>query len=635
MKFHPDSIPSQFAKLKQYYHNPTLYLSQWNEMKRNIDAKKGDKISDLHFLYRDRHSYHYNRGELDSLKKYTQICKELCLKLNDEYYYYRSWNLLCELLLFTNAREEGEAEYQKMHNDALSRKSEIGMAYSSDRIGMGFATRKEYAKAEPYIQQAMQLFEKKKCWNEYITLASNYIIILQNTNQDEEANRIFHRLDSLANTFIEDEKVILNASRIMMIKDMASEMYNEPKDTTILKKYLKEMELVYQKAPNVSKIYMFNSRIKYAELKNDLAQKIAYQDSSAQYYLHKNNMINLSVTYSSMAKTLHKANRHEEAYQKLKQYVVLQDSIHRADFQQQLNEISTRYNMNKLELEAQKERIKARNMQYYYACTLIAILAVTLIIGIKFYLHKLKSNRLLKRQAQELTVTNKKLQKAQLIKTAFIQNMNHEVRTPLNAIVGFSECLAEIPMEPADVKEISITIKKNSDKLLKIISDMISIANLDSDETVLTYQEFSVDKLCTDLLKIMQEHVQPGVRLYYTPCETDFLLKSNRETAYQILTNLTHNALKFTENGEVEISYQINNNKKELRFFVRDTGPGVKSELKEEIFERFYKVDSFVPGAGLGLSLCRILASRLDAQVYLDDNYREGCLFVFAHRLSL
>ncbi len=132
----------------------------------------------------------------------------------------------------------------------------------------------------------------------------------------------------------------------------------------------------------------------------------------------------------------------------------------------------------------------------------------------------------------------------------------------------------------------------------------------------------------------MQANAPQDVKLYYTPKKTDYTLTSDRSSVTQILSNLLHNALKFTQRGEVEISYEVDNDKKELRLYVRDTGPGVSSELKEQIFERFYKVDSFTQGAGLGLSLCRILAGRLGTRVYLDDSYHEGCLFVLAYPLK-
>ena len=634
VKFNQDSIPPAFSKLKIYYNQPEVYLSHWEKIKKDIDNKKGDKTTDLFYLYKDKNYFHYKHGDIDSMKKYTPIIKDLSLRLHNEAEYYRSWSLLCANIIYSNASEDDMKELDKMYNDALDRKSEVGLAFSLNEIANFYGANKNYAKALPYITQAMQLFEKLKFWDEYTPLCSNYIVILTSTNKYQEAQNAFYHLDSLANLSLTSPNVNMSIARILMIKDMASVVFTEPQDTVILRKYLTDIEDLYRKSPHENRIYLYNTKEEYAKLKGDIDTLLAYQDSSAEYYRKSRNVINLKRMYNNKASALHRAHRYDEAYLMLRKYVSLSDSLYKNDTQKQLNELSTRYNLNKLELEARGLSLKARNIQFFYACTLIVVLVAALIIGIKFYRHKLKNNRLLKKQAQELQQANEKAQQAQLMKTAFIQNMNHEVRTPLNAIVGFSECLAEIPLSKTETKEISATIKKNSDKLLKIISDMISIANIDSGDQRLTYQEIPVNELANKLLQEMKEYIQPKVKFYYTPCQTDYILSSNEDIVHQILINLLHNALKFTSSGEVELSYEVDNKNNKLHFHVRDTGIGVKSELKEKIFSRFYKVDSFVPGAGLGLSLCRILAERIEARVYLDDTYQDGCLFTFEHPLK-
>lgn len=634
VKFKSDSIPTVFSELKSYYNQPDLYLSRWNKIKKDIDTKKGDKTIDLYYLYKDRNYFHYEHGEVDSMKKYTPIIKDLSLRLHNEVEFYRNWSLLCEASIYANASEEDMKEMNKMYNDALERESEIGLAFSLNEIGNFYGANRNYAKALPYIEQAMQLFEKLRLWDEYTPLCSNYMVILTSTDKYQEAQKAFYHLDSLANTSLTDPAVNMSTARILMIKDMASAVFNTTKDTVILRKYLADLENLYQKSPHEKRIYLYNSKKEYATLKGNTDTVLAYLDSCAEYYRKSHNMTNLKRIYSNKASALHRAHRYDEAYLMLRKYVSLSDSLYKNDTQKQLNELSTRYNMNKLELEARDISLKARNMQFLYACALIVVLAGALIIGIQFYRHKLKNNRLLRKQAQELQQANEKAQQAQIMKTAFIQNMNHEVRTPLNAIVGFSECLAEIPLSKAETKEISATIKKNSDNLLKIISDMISIANIDSGDQTLTFQEIPMNGLANKLLQEMKEYIQPKVIFYYTPCQTDYILSSNEDIVHQILINLLHNALKFTSSGEVELSYEVDNKNNKLYFHVRDTGIGVKSELKEKIFSRFYKVDSFVPGAGLGLSLCRILAERIEARVYLDDTYQNGCLFTFEHPLK-
>ncbi len=634
VKFDQDSIPPAFSKLKTYYNQPEVYLSHWEKIKKDIDNKKGDKTTDLFYLYKDKNYFYYKHGDIDSMKKYTPIIKDLSLRLHNEAEYYRNWSLLCANIIYANASEDDMKELDKMYNDALDRKSEVGLAFSLNEIANFYGANKNYAKALPYITQAMQLFEKLKFWDEYTPLCANYMVILMSMDKKQEAQNVFYHLDSLADVSLNTSTINMDTARILMIKDMASVVFTEPQDTIVLRKYLTEMENLYRKSPHVSRIYLYSTKKEYATLKGDFDILLAYLDSCAEYYQNSHNMTNLKRMYNNKASALHQSHRYDEAYLMLRKYVSLSDSLYKNDTQKQLNELSTRYNLNKLELEARGLSLKARNIQFFYACTLIVVLVVALIIGIKFYRHKLKNNRLLKKQAQELQQANEKAQQAQLMKTAFIQNMNHEVRTPLNAIVGFSECLAEIPLSKAETKEISATIKKNSDKLLKIISDMISIANIDSGDQRLTYQEIPVNELANKLLQEMKEYIQPKVKFYYTPCQTDYILSSNEDIVHQILINLLHNALKFTSSGEVELSYEVDNKNNKLYFHVRDTGIGVKSELKEKIFSRFYKVDSFVPGAGLGLSLCRILAERIEARVYLDDTYQDGCLFTFEHPLK-
>lgn len=634
----PDSVPPAFVALHEEVYNAKAFYPLWYQKMQEIEAKAGDKSLDLYYLYKYRVSYHYEQNELDSMKKYVPMFQELCLRLGDEYQYYNSWDLLCEFMLFSNQEEESIAEQKKMQEDADERKSEMGQAFSTSRIGMAYATRKEYSQARPYFEQSIKMFEHLKCWSEYTMLASNYVIVLLHLGDKKEALSTFLHLDSIADSFLQEKNPEKYVRRVVMIKNMASEVYSElyegPQDTLILKKYLNEMEELYRRYPNIPISHLYNTKIHYATMTNNLPELIAYQDSLARYSLETDNMVELLHAYYYMSENQAKAHRYKDAYETLHKYVVLNDSIYKEDFQKQLSEMSTRYNVNKLELDAQKARMEARNTQYYYACALIVILAIALLVGFRFYLHKLKSNRLLKKHADELMEANEREQKAQLMKTAFIQNMNHEIRTPLNAIVGFTECLAMIPMEPEEIQEMSATIKKSSDQLLKIISDTIYIANIDSDKSVLNYQSISLHALCSGVILQMQEDVQPGVNLYFTPVEPDYYLMTDEGILTQILTNLLHNALKFTQQGEVEISYQVDESANELRLYVRDTGPGVSSELKEAIFERFYKIDSFVQGAGLGLSLCRVLAERLGARVYLDDSYHDGCLFVLAHPIK-
>lgn len=127
MKFDPDSVPPAFSELKAQIYNSEKYLPLWFHVQKQLEAKESDNTLDLYYLYRDRILFHYDNGELDSLKKYTPIFMDLCLKVGDEYQYYRCWDLLCELMLFSNLEEESIAEHRKMQDNAIERK--IGRAH--------------------------------------------------------------------------------------------------------------------------------------------------------------------------------------------------------------------------------------------------------------------------------------------------------------------------------------------------------------------------------------------------------------------------------------------------------------------------------------------------------------------------
>lgn len=633
VKYKLDSIPPITEALFELHNNPTAYLALFDKTKREIDAQKGDKTFILYSIYKNRNTFHYNRYELDSLKKYIPIAKELCLKVNDMLAYYAQWNILCEMMHLKNDEALNE-ESQKMYNDALSRKNDIGMAFCEKRLALEYATKGENQKAQTYFQNSMLLFKKCKHWDSYIPAAANYIIILNNLEQMEKAREVFLSLDSLANSFIKSNQIKDNAERILVIKDIAALVYKEKKDSLTVKKYIKEMEAVYKEVPDLPYSYLYNAKRKYAVSQGNYAEAALYQDSCGQIHLKNKNIPGLLASYSKGAEYLGKAHKYKEAYLLSSKYISLKDSTSREDFRQQLNELSTRFDVNKLELKAERARLEAQQTQYYYACALIVLLVAALFVSIRFYRQKTKSNRLLQKKAHELTHANEKLHRAQLMKSAFIQNMNHEIRTPLNAIVGFSECLTSMPMEPEEAQEMNGVIKKNSDLLLKIINDIISISNIDSDESELDFQRISLNTLCNGVVMEMIALAPPEVKLRYLPGKEDYMIMSDMSTAQQIISNLLHNALKFTEKGEVELSYQIDEERQELHLYVRDTGPGISSEFKEKIFERFYKIDNFAQGAGLGLSLCRILAKRLGAQIYLDDSYRKGCRFVFTHPLK-
>lgn len=631
--FHTDSVPTPILILEKYYQKPQEYIKHWNRLKVKADSLKSEK--DEFFLYKDKNYFHYINGEIDSLRKYTAIIQNLCLKYKDIHGFYYNWLLLSEAFNNVGDGKTSAYENEQMYNYARKNNSEIGMAYNQFGIASSYLLARENKKAEPYLVQSMQKFYQLKRWDIYAVLASNEIILLSAENREAESQKVFQQLDSLANQALVGKLPGLSPRNIAMIKYLVFNKCVNNGDIKTFKKYLSELEEVYKKYPSIPRFYLYDGKQTYAFLTKDYIMQAAYIDSCANYYKSRSSKENMRRMYLNGANALAMANKHEEAYRKLISVIELGDTLSWEKTQKQLNYLSAKYDVNKLKLEKQKLSLKARNMQLLLSIGIGIILLFILFLRIIIYKRQLKLNDRLHQQDLQLITANEKIQKANEMKNVFIQNMNHEIRTPLNTIVGFSDCLATPNMLSADeIKEISNTIKTNSDHLLRLISDMLSIASLDSDSEEPARDSFSVNACCNDVINEVKEFISSGIDLHATLKEKVFVMISDKKMIHQILFNLLHNAAKFTPKGEIELSYQIAPDKKEIHFFVRDTGIGIPEEERKKIFERFYKVDSFTQGSGLGLSLCQILVQRLQGSIYLDDKYQKGSLFVFVHPLS-
>lgn len=207
--------------------------------------------------------------------------------------------------------------------------------------------------------------------------------------------------------------------------------------------------------------------------------------------------------------------------------------------------------------------------------------------------------------------------------------MSHEIRTPLNSIVGFSQVLNDQYSQAfPEAKEFIEIIEANCDDLLRLITDILTLSELDSYKHMPTDIRTDVNMVCELAYESACHHAQPGVTVHFEPEQKQFFVLSNPERLSLLLNNLAHNAAKFTTSGSIHISYEVCEAQQQLRFIVTDTGEGIPAELHEKVFDRFYKVNSFTQGTGLGLSICHGIAERLGGTIRIDPSYTTGCRMV-------
>lgn len=212
------------------------------------------------------------------------------------------------------------------------------------------------------------------------------------------------------------------------------------------------------------------------------------------------------------------------------------------------------------------------------------------------------------------------------LKTAFLANVSHEVRTPLNAIVGFSEVLTNTS-SINDRKQLMELIRQNNARLLHLFDDMVNMSRLDAGGGAVHKTHFLIDDLLQELLKKYSAQAVDK-HLLLTIAKNSEALEpyTDRDCLLQILSHYVDNALKFTTEGGVTVG--CNMEAGNMRVWVRDTGKGIDAEFcGDKLFERFVKIDEFEQGTGLGLSICRSLALKLGGKVGMESELGVGSLF--------
>ena len=237
----------------------------------------------------------------------------------------------------------------------------------------------------------------------------------------------------------------------------------------------------------------------------------------------------------------------------------------------------------------------------------------------------------LKETEQMLIKAKEKAEEADRLKSAFLANMSHEIRTPLNAIVGFSSMLEEA--EDQEEKHQYITIIEDNNKLLlQLISDILDLSKIEAGTFDIIPEKVNAKQLCSDLFQAMQMKATPQVELRLKDDLPELTFTSDKNRLYQVLLNFVTNAFKFTSEGSITIDYQINGN--EVKFSVQDTGMGVEPEKQEAIFTRFVKLNSFIPGTGLGLPICQSIVTQLGGKIGVESEPGKGSCFWFTHPIN-
>ena len=328
------------------------------------------------------------------------------------------------------------------------------------------------------------------------------------------------------------------------------------------------------------------------------------------------------------ADLLVKMGNKEEAYgQYGKVFSYIKTSFEK-NYPKEIDRLCTRFQADQLAYQNERDRIVS--MRFYLAGIIVSVLFLIflLVLGWK------KIFRLKHSQMRQEAMKEKAVQAIQR-KNMFLSNMSHEVRTPLNAIVGFSAVLTDEDesFDDESRREFSEITKVNSFQLLKLINDILDFSDFENDNITFNIRTHDAVKLCNEVVETVMVSRKLEVEMRFDTDLSVLMLDTDDARLRQVLINLLVNAAKFTEQGSIVLELKMADAGTAL-FSVTDTGCGIPPEKQHLIFERFEKLNDFVQGSGLGLSICQLIVKYMNGKLWVDSGYTRGARFCFTHPLK-
>lgn len=227
---------------------------------------------------------------------------------------------------------------------------------------------------------------------------------------------------------------------------------------------------------------------------------------------------------------------------------------------------------------------------------------------------------------RELIESKEKAETSDKLKSAFLANMSREIRTPLNAIVGFSRIISESD-NAEERREYYEIVDANNERLLQLINEILDLSKIESGIVEFTYGPVRLHTLCKEIHDAHVFRCPQGVELRFDSPDEALSIHSDKNRIFQVFSNLIGNAFKFTTEGSVSYGYKQEGER--VVFYVKDTGLGIEPEKLGRVFQRFAKLNNFAQGTGLGLSICKTIIERLGGEIAVSSEVGTGTTFTF------
>lgn len=541
--------------------------------------------------------------------------KEALLKISEKYgymqYYYYGIEVTQNYYFNHGQKALAMRIAEETHEEATRRKDEYGIWYTAKYLISLYREREDYITSREYILRSLKTFEtttnktikRQSPSRLYCDLSDTYPV---------GSDSMYYYIDKAAATAITH----MDSARVWFYQAVIHALRNEPWEYAKYAEKCRKDKLFSRM--NVA------SQVFFEDVDNIIEGKKCDPEKAIKGIISSRNvkfLANIAEIYGDG----------DFAFELEKLLVVrLERNLSKVGM---ANLAEMNAHIGNISLSAdllEKEKLLAKTTVFIFV--LIALFLLSALIFTMTRMATLRrNNKKDEEMIAKLTQANETARLANEAKTRFIQNMSHEVRTPLNAIVGFSQLLSlpDGSFSPEEKDEFSNHIINNSKMLNMLLDDILNASAMDSGNYKISLEEGESHFMCKSAISSSEHRLQPGVTMEFRPeNEEPFVFRTDPRRVQQILINLLTNACKHTTKGSIVLSDSLTANPGFVTFTVEDTGTGVPPEQAEAIFNRFTKLNEFVQGTGLGLSICRDISERMGGHVWLDTSYTGGARFV-------
>lgn len=632
-------IKNMHAYYKKHFSDPTdpIVLTASDTL-LDMAIRCNDTVMSKIALGAKLDYYYYGQGEnrTDSVIAGVNRLKRFARSVGNAELYYWAWAArLVNYYIIQGEYNIALLEAEKMLQEAKKEGKQESIAECYYALANVYAAKGLMKKSQEFMLKEIDIFENTDVvrYNiscQYSDAAKIYIDL----GEEEKAPELLKKaLKAVKSPYHEVTANLVYVS-----------LYLAQGDTVAARQALEKCRQMYADEPSLKRHihYLYDVEIDYDWKVGNFQKALNVLDERETELKRKNNLATLMQLRKTKADILWDMNRKEEAAGLYRDFLLEQKKEKERNEEVATGEFATMLNLQ--QLTAEKGRLEKISQEKQLQNTRIILFSVIgiLCVVVVFWWQQRKlnakleksrdkldeKNRILIEAKEELRKAKEVAEQSNWLKTMFIQNMSHEIRTPLNSIVGFSGVLVDMLDDKEDIGQYVALIESNSKLLLKLVGDILDISILDS-EVEIKHNAVDVNACCQASIDAAGTLFSPDTKLIFKPACDELIINSNYNYIVQVLDNLLSNASKFTHEGSVTLAYEVKKETNQLIFTVTDTGIGIPIDEQEHVFERFVKLDNFSQGAGLGLSICRIVAERLGGFLIIDREYTQGTRFIF------